>query len=223
MGAWGAGSFENDAAMDFVAEINSLDDLSAALQRDDPEAEIDADAASRIIVVAECAAALRGHPCEDFPEELAEKLSGIGQSKMLTDDSRDLLSVVIAGSELTELWAEAGASEWNKAMTDLIERLGRKPVGAKAKSAKRKAKKKPQINRSPCAFCGEEMGEGAFTQFDITLEEDDISSMRQGGWAHLKCLNAALHPRHMIQHWKFDEEDIQAAVDKLLGRDSAED
>ena len=62
------------------------------------------------------------------------------------------------------------------------------------------------------------MGDNAFTQFDITLEEDEISSMRMGGWAHLRCLNAALHPRHMIQHWKFDQEDIDSAVAKLLGR-----
>ena len=215
MGAWGAGSFENDAAMDFVAKIETLDDLSAALLREDPEAEIDADEASRIIVVAECAAALRGHPGEGFPDELAEKLAGTGRSKALEDESRDLLSAVIAHSELTELWAEAGASEWNVAMTDLVERLGR-PV-AKASKPKKK-QKKVQNNPSPCSFCGEPMGDNAFTQFDITLEEDEISSMRMGGWAHLRCLNAALHPRHMIQHWKFDQEDIDAAVAKLLGR-----
>lgn len=220
MGAWGAGSFENDAAMDFVAEIESLDDLAAALLREDPEAEIDADEASRIIVVAECAAALRGHPCEGFPDELADKLASTGRSKALEEDSRNLLSAVIGHSELSELWVESGAAEWNVAMTDLIERLGRKPISAKGKAKRKTAKKKPHFNNSPCSFCNEPMGEEQDHQFNITLLSDEISSMSMGGWAHIKCLNAALHPRHLIQDWKFDDEDIEAAVDKLLGRDS---
>ena len=216
MGAWGSGSFENDAALDFVAEIETLDDLMAALVCDAPQAGINVDQACRIIVAAECAAALCGHPCENFPGELAAKLAGIGRSKALEESARTLLSRVITESELSELWAEAGASEWNAAMTNLIERLGR-PV--KEHSGSKKKTSEPQHNPSPCSFCGKPMGEGAFTQFDITLEEDEISSMRKGGWAHLRCLNAALHPRYMIQHWKFDEEDIEAAVARLLGRD----
>ena len=32
---------------------------------------------------------------------------------------------------------------------------------------------------------------------DLTISTDDISTMKQGGWAHLQCLNAALHPNHM--------------------------
>lgn len=41
---------------------------------------------------------------------------------------------------------------------------------------------------------------------DLTISTDDISTMKQGGWVHLQCLNAALHPNHMIQTWTFDDE-----------------
>ncbi len=217
MGAWGSASFENDAALDFAGEIATLDDLQKPLLDAASVEQIDADEASKIIVVAECMAAKRGHPGEGFPDDLAKRLKNIDYSQMVNDDARNMLSAVIARSELSELWAEDDPSEWNRAMTDLIERLGRPMIKPGAK--KKKPAKKVQNNASPCSFCGKPMGPGAFTQFDITLEEDEISSVRQGGWAHVSCLNAALHPKFMIQHWKFDDEEIDAAVEKLLGRE----
>lgn len=78
MGAWGAGSFENDTALDLIDEIGGVDDLQRALQLSDPDEEIDADQASRIIVVAEFLAAQRGHPCDVFPDELSAKFATIG-------------------------------------------------------------------------------------------------------------------------------------------------
>lgn len=137
---------------------------------------------------------------------------------MIYEEVRDRLSAVISRSELSELWAEGDASEWNVAMTDLIERLGKPRVKTRGKSNKAKMKK-PTPNPSPCMFCDQPMGDGAFHMLDITLDEDEISSMKMGGWAHLKCLNAALHPKHLIQDWKFDDDEIEASVNKSLGRE----
>jgi hypothetical protein len=50
MGTWGPGAFENDAALDFVPEIESARDLANALTVRAPDEPIDADTACRIVV-----------------------------------------------------------------------------------------------------------------------------------------------------------------------------
>ena len=47
MGAWGAGSFENDAAMDFALEIERAEDLLDPLTVVKPDTLIEADDASK--------------------------------------------------------------------------------------------------------------------------------------------------------------------------------
>jgi hypothetical protein len=39
-----------------------------------------------------------------------------------------------------------------------------------------------------------------------------------GGWAHHRCLNAALHPKHMIRVYKNDEPVDPDELDRLLER-----
>lgn len=202
MGAWRAGSFDNDAALDFASEIESVDDVKAAFAAEGQE-EIEADLASRVIVAAECVAAMRGHRNPDMPADLAERVHGFGKPSIeLFDTARNNLSAVMSRSELVDLWTEEGSGEWNRAVTDLMERLN-KPQGRRSKPKKKTA---PTPNLSPCMFCDEPMGDGAFHMIDITIAEDDISTMKKGGWVHLQCLNAALHPRHMMQTWQFDVE-----------------
>lgn len=198
MGAWGAGSFENDDAMDFAAEIESAEDLAKALVLRGPEDPIEAPDACRIIVVAECVAAMRGHWHKDFPADLAAKVATFGlPSQSLFLHASDQLMAATSHGELVELWIEAGPREFNRAAHDLIERLRRPPAtGAKAKKPR---KKKPVFNRSPCHFCGEEMGEEQFSQFTIHLDHGDgLPPYGRGGFAHHACLNAALHPRFRV-------------------------
>ena len=220
MGAWGAGGFENDTALDFVATIESVDDLAAALPSK-PGEKIDADTASTIIAAAECVAAMLGRPADDIPEDIAARLSGFGRPPAaLLEKTRNHVSMVISHSELSELWAEAdNADEFNLAMTGLIDRLNPeiKPP------AKKGRKKKPAFNRSPCAFCNTPMGEQAFGMFEIAVDMGDGHLVRVGKWAHLSCLNARLHPAHIVQVWRSDPEALQAEVKRLLNRDNSED
>ena len=133
MGAWGPGAFENDAALDFVAEIEDAQDLADALTIRSPDDPIDADTACRIVVVAECVAAMRGHPCRDLPRELAETLAGFGPPSMsLFHHSRDHLAAAMGRSELVELWAEADPKPFNLVIHDLLERLNLPPAAAGA-------------------------------------------------------------------------------------------
>jgi hypothetical protein len=211
MGAWGAGSFENDAALDYVGEIGGLSDVEAALKVAGVEA-IDADEASRVIVAAECVAAMRGHPHGDIPAELAAQVPGWGKPSLaLFNQARDNLSAVMSRGELLELWVEEGSGDWNRAVTDLMERLNLPQ--AKPKKAVKEKSKTP--NPSPCMFCDKPMGDGEFHMLDVTVHEDEISSSKRGGWVHLQCLNAALHPRHMIQNWQFDDELLEFVMRKL--------
>lgn len=219
MGAWGAGSFENDAALDCADGITSLDDLAALLDQAGTGEEIEADTSCHIIVAAECVAAMRGHPNGDLPDDLAQKLTGFGPCPIgLFNNARDNLSAVMSRSELIELWLEEGSGEWNRAMTELMERLNlpaAKPEGSKSKAKSKAGQKKPTPNPSPCMFCDQPMGDGAFHMLDITIHEDDISTSKRGGWVHLQCLNAALHPKHMIQNWQFDDELLEFVMQKL--------
>lgn len=212
MGAWGPGSFDNDAALDFAGEIETLTQVEGALNLAGVQ-DIDADEASRTIVAAECVAAMRGHPNDEMPEALATMVGGWGKpSTELFSKARDNLSAVMSRGELLELWAEEGSGDWNREMTALMERLNR-PLGkSPVKPGKAKAK---QPNPSPCIFCDRPMGDGAFHMLDITIHEDDISTSKQGGWVHLQCLNAALHPKHMFQTWQFDDELLEWITEKL--------
>jgi hypothetical protein len=220
MGAWGPGGFENDTALDFAGRIGSLDDIRAALSVETPETPIDAEAASEIVAAAECVAAMLGNPADDMPDDLLDRIKGFGKpDKALFHNARDHVSAVISRSELAELWVESGdAPEFNLAMTDLIDRLN--PEITPKKGAKRK--KKPVFNNSPCAFCNQPMGEAEFSMFDLSVDLGDGHPIRLGKWAHLACLNAKLHPNHIVQVWKFDPDETADEVNRILGR-SGED
>lgn len=217
MGAWGAGSFDNDAALDFAGEIEGIADLESVCETEGLE-EVDADLACQMIVAAECVAAMRGHRSPDMPDDLAERVHGLGKPTLaLFDSARTAVSVVMGGSELVELWAEADKEEraaFNRSMTDLIERLNR-PQGRRSKPKKKTVNPNP----SPCMICDKPMGDGEFHQFSITLLADDISEMKQGGWVHMSCINAALHPKHMIQNWQYDDELLKFALAKIRSND----
>lgn len=192
MGTWGPGAFENDAALDFVPEIETAQDLADALTIRTPDQPIDTDTACRIVVVAECVAAMRGHPCDDMPAALAERLAKFGKpSRSLFHHARDHLAGVMVRSELMELWAEGDPSPFNLAMHDLLERLNLPAADA---PKRKRPKKKPVKNNSPCSFCDAPMGEDQFSQFSIQLDHGDGIPVTRGGWAHLRCLNAALTP-----------------------------
>jgi hypothetical protein len=213
MGAWGAGSFENDDALDFAGAIESVQDLVDALVLRTPDDPIEAPVACRIVVVCECVAAMRGHWHPEFPPALASTVERFGApSKSLYHHACDHFAAVMTRGELIELWAESGPREFNLAMHDLLDRLNRAPQST------RKPKKKPVFNASPCAFCDQPMGEEEFSQFSITLDHGNGLPMGRGGWCHHRCLNAALHPAHMIRVYAIDPDLSPDELDVLLER-----
>ena len=81
MGAWGSGSFENDAALDWAASVQSIDDVREPFDRLNAVGSgyVDADLASDVIAAAETVAMLMGRRSADFPEDLRQQLAGAGE------------------------------------------------------------------------------------------------------------------------------------------------
>jgi hypothetical protein len=117
-------------------------------------------------------------------------------------------------SELMELWAEDDPGPFNLAMHDLLERLNLAPADASKRVPPKK--KKRVMNASPCAFCDKPMGEDQYSAFTIVLDNGDGVPMTHGKWAHHRCLNAALHPKHMIRAYTNDEPIDPDQLDRLL-------
>jgi hypothetical protein len=130
MGAWGAGSFENDDAMDWIAELEDegLIVAGAALQEIIEVADeyLEAPACSAALAAAEVVAALRGHPAADLPEEVAAWIAAHpgDPGEDLVAVARRAVDAIAADSELAELWGEsADQAGWQSAVTDLQTRL----------------------------------------------------------------------------------------------------
>jgi Domain of unknown function (DUF4259) len=224
MGVWGGGGFENDGAADFVADVTKVSDIAGAFSAlpPNPLTELDVDDAQRAIAAAECVACMLGQPAADMPAKAAKHIAAFGRPDVtLVDTARNAVSRVLRLSELTTLWMESDAAPFNRAITALIARLGPPPLATKPSKTKPKGKAKPAKQvRQNCSFCNAEIEPRDLFLFEITEMGDGetTASMRRGAWCHLACLNARLHPRHLVQNWKFDADELNDQVNKILGK-----
>lgn len=212
MGAWGAGSFENDAALDWADSVRSVADVGVPFERlkAGGTAYVDADLASEVIAAAETVAMLIGRRSRDFPDELVEQLAGSGEPPSdLYHQARTAVLQVMRNSELAELWAEAteegGANEWQAELTGLIDRLN-PDLEATPWEPEEIEQKVGQVRQS-CAFCDQPIDPAEL--FLMTLNDASTRSPTERGmWLHLACLNARLHHKHAIANLKFDPNNM---------------
>ena len=122
MGTWAAGSFGNDAALDFVGEMKDLAELPNIIgEIERRSSRLDADAASAALAACDLLAARIGRPAADVPDS-----AGLAQAEVaeaVLDTARSLVARVRDASELAELWAEEDDAEWQAALADLLLRL----------------------------------------------------------------------------------------------------
>lgn len=144
MGAWGYGSFENDDALDFVAELMAGGEdvmVTDALAQVAGGAGIDEVTASRVLAAAEIFAAKIGHRSSDLPEELNVWLI----SHLDAIDFQLVQNAVIAvltDSELIDLWKDSGEyRKWRTGVVALLHRLGGALPATTAKSVTAKSPK----------------------------------------------------------------------------------
>lgn len=123
MGAWGIGPFENDAALDWIGDLESdgVGAIDRALARTSGSDYADTDDASAAVAAAVIVAAGRGQYAADLPEEVAAWLQGHAReiSVALIEQARGALRAVMT-SELQELWAETDELD---AWEQTIERI----------------------------------------------------------------------------------------------------
>jgi hypothetical protein len=129
MGAWGVGPFDNDAAADWLAE---LEERGEAAIRDAlagaTGAYVESDVAAEALAAAEVVAASCGHATPSLPEAA---LAWVGAHGVPADELGELGELALDAakrvgdaSELRELWDEAENPAWLEAVRDLRFRLG---------------------------------------------------------------------------------------------------
>ncbi len=211
MGAWGAGSFENDTALDWAIEISGPADIEkfyAALPELDGVTVQGSDVSACVVAAAESVATMMGRVAPNVLGDLRERLAGAEPSDELVETARNALSAMLMGSELVELWAEGedGGEEWNTAITGLIDRLN------------------PELPYDPppldeieqqlgylttCVFCDKPIAEGEIFHLEFRdFSSDEGKYVSRGIYCHLPCLNGKLHPKHLLQNWKFDPDKL---------------
>lgn len=129
MGAFGAGVFDNDDALDWLEELLASSDTGLILRAlDDALASdyLEMPEASAALVAAEVLAARNLRASPSLPEDLrtwTERADLVLTEQMLAR-AQTAVSRVATESELAEVWAESGAAEeWQASLVDLRERL----------------------------------------------------------------------------------------------------
>lgn len=129
MGAWGVGSFENDDAADFLAEVVDSGDLALLREVLDnvltSTEYVEAPDASQAIAAAELVAAAIGRPtlAAQQQEALAAWLPQIRpdvDAVLISQAAAALARILQPNSELLELWEESEALlEWQAVVNEL--------------------------------------------------------------------------------------------------------
>lgn len=133
MGTWGSGSFDNDAALDWLAELGGFSDGSilresfeAIIENDD---YLDVDECCYAVVAAEVVAALGGKAAQNLPREITAWLAGaVGLDYVhLRPEALQAIELVRYSeiSELREMWEDHDSPpfEWYESIGNLLVRL----------------------------------------------------------------------------------------------------
>src|SRR5262245_30466626 len=130
MGAWGVGAFANDAALDWLAELDSEgpDLIKRALLAvaDRPDDEVSMRQYSHSVAAAALVASAVAAKSVPLPPEAIAWLaqSGCQPGPELVDLARRAVQTILRESEMKGLWMESQHSEeWREYMTTLENSL----------------------------------------------------------------------------------------------------
>lgn len=162
MGAWGSKAFDNDAALDWLAELEaqgtaSLRDVLARVAKLEAPVYLDVDDASAAVAAAEVVAAMSGAPRDQLPERVVAWLAGQAhevESNLVTLARRALRRVLDGNSELRDLWTQTGPEDpWQAEIKALLGRLGANAAAKKrTKSAKKRASSESNLQTKQALF-----------------------------------------------------------------------
>jgi Domain of unknown function (DUF4259) len=129
-GAWGFGSFENDSALDWLAECEkkgSVRFFEKTINAVSGQDYVEVDEGSSLVAAAEVIATVMGAPNPKAPKNIskcADKLP-LTQATELASRARLALDLVADSkkSELAQLWMEKSQQSWVAAVSELKKRL----------------------------------------------------------------------------------------------------
>lgn len=130
MGAWGIGIFENDAALDFVCELNEADDLKRLFKdlfdRVIEEEYFIQDEGCNVLVAAALINSIKNKDkyldLFESESELMKKVEAYKFTDLVDECLEALKAVLSEKSELKELWEDTDYfDEWKAAVLELYE------------------------------------------------------------------------------------------------------
>ena len=128
MGAWGEKPFENDSALDWLGDLEEVEDLRETLTTvaaDDDYLEVDDGSAA--IAAAEIVAAARDGKVDRLAKDASKWLEKHGTQIADADRAlavRAVQRVLGSKSELAELWDDNGPdNSWRRDVAGLVARL----------------------------------------------------------------------------------------------------
>jgi hypothetical protein len=133
MGAWGALAFDNDDANDWAYGLDGVSDLSlveSAFKQVDSvgSSYLEQGLACNALAACEVLARLRGRPgyTNAYTEKVDQWVAAHridSPTGLITRGEAAIDRILGPGSELRDLWEEAGAEEWRAAVADLRSRM----------------------------------------------------------------------------------------------------
>lgn len=132
MGAWGVGAFENDTALDWLADFDDegADAIVEALEtvgEADADAFVDVDEASCALAAAELVAALKTGDTSRLPDTAVTSLASYRDDIVVADLRRlalGAISRIKSDSELNDLWRDSDDhDDWTSELDALVDRL----------------------------------------------------------------------------------------------------
>ena len=133
MGAWGHGNFDNDDALDWLAQLaesyrpEPIYEAVIGVAEASTEDHVEASAATTALAAAEVVATQLGYPAANLPEEVSDFVAHAAPpNARLVMATRRAVERVLAASELRDLWAETEYfSAWQSEVENLSARLKR--------------------------------------------------------------------------------------------------
>ncbi len=130
MGAWGAGSFDNDDACDWINDLSNSKNETIIYQAietiNSSDGYIEAPECSIAIAAVEVILAIYGKSTEKFPDEIKEFIDTIESkpNRESINDAIKALSRIKTDSELKELWGENNENnQWQNNVNYMINKL----------------------------------------------------------------------------------------------------
>ncbi|MCB9664369.1 MAG: DUF4259 domain-containing protein [Alphaproteobacteria bacterium] len=131
MGAWDVGPFDNDAALDWVGDLDDAEGwepVAAVLRFAEVEGFVDAEDASEGLAAAEVVAAGLGRAREEVPEEVTWFLGRVGHRpspELVALAGTAVQRILGDDSELRGLWEDTDDLDaWLADTEGLVRRLG---------------------------------------------------------------------------------------------------